>query len=179
MAALYIPGMRVEIRDAEWRIQRVDRCADGGYLLHCTGLSELVRGRSAQFMSRLEEQMGNAPRVLDPATTELVDDLSGGYRAGQLFIGTALRQTPPTDDRVYLGHEAATLYDQSGVSSLPLAQASSLSPPVRTKPCLTNRATTLSSTAKPATTSRSSNPTANATTVWCGRRWINRCHTTL
>lgn len=59
MAALYIPGMRVEIRDAEWRIQRVDRCADGGYLLHCSGLSELVRGRSAQFMTRLEEQMGN------------------------------------------------------------------------------------------------------------------------
>lgn len=107
MAALYIPGMRVEIRDAEWRIQRVDRCADGGYLLHCNGLSELVRGRSAQFMTRLEEQMGNAPRVLDPVTTELVDDMSNGYRAAQLFIGTALRQTPPTDDRVYLGHEAA------------------------------------------------------------------------
>lgn len=107
MAALYIPGMRVEIRDAEWRIQRVDRCADGGYLLHCAGLSELVRGRSAQFMTRLEEHMGNPPRVLDPVTTELVDDLSGGYRAAQLFIGTALRQTPPTDDRVYLGHEAA------------------------------------------------------------------------
>jgi hypothetical protein len=50
----FIPGMRIEIRDAEWRIQRVDRASDGGYLLSCVGLSELVRGRSAQFLSKLE-----------------------------------------------------------------------------------------------------------------------------
>ena len=45
MVALYISGMRVETRDAEWRIQRVERCVDGRDLLHCMGLSELVRGR--------------------------------------------------------------------------------------------------------------------------------------
>jgi len=107
MAALYIPGMRVEVRDAEWRIQRVDRCADGGFLLHCHGLSELVRGRDAQFLTRLEESLNQAPRVLDPATTQLVDDTSSGYRAAQLFIATALRQTPPAGDKICLGHEAA------------------------------------------------------------------------
>jgi len=99
----YIPGMRVEIRDAEWRIRRVDRTSDGGYLLDCIGLSELIRGKNGQFLSRLEQDV----RVLDPVTTELVDDLSADYRASQLFIGTALRQTPPTDDRVTLGHEGA------------------------------------------------------------------------
>ena len=45
MVALYNPGMRVETRDAEWLIQRVERCVDGRDLLHCMGLSELVRGR--------------------------------------------------------------------------------------------------------------------------------------
>ncbi|MBV0934403.1 DEAD/DEAH box helicase [Marinobacterium weihaiense] len=103
MSAQFIPGMRVEIRDAEWRIQRVDRASDGGFRLHCIGLSELVRGRESLFLSKLEQ---NA-RILDPVSTELVDDLSSGYRAAQLYIGTALRQTPPTDERVYLGHEAA------------------------------------------------------------------------
>lgn len=107
MAALYIPGMRVEIRDDEWRIQRVDRCADGGYLLHCAGLSELVCGRSTQFMTRQGQQMGNAQHVLGDAATELMDDLTGGYRAAQLLIGTALRQTSATNDRIYLGGEAA------------------------------------------------------------------------
>lgn len=95
--------MRVEVRDAEWRINRVDRSSDGGYLLYSTGLSELVRGKEALFLTKIEKNT----RILDPVTTELVDDLSSGYRAAQLYIGTALRQTPPTDDRVYLGHEAA------------------------------------------------------------------------
>ncbi|WP_444934147.1 DEAD/DEAH box helicase [Microbulbifer sp. JTAC008] len=99
----FIPGMRVEIRDAEWRVQRVDMASDGGYLLTCIGQSELVRGRTAQFLSNLEQ---NA-RILDPAHTELVDDLSDGYLAGQLFIDTALRQTPPADDKVHMGHKAA------------------------------------------------------------------------
>jgi hypothetical protein len=78
--------MRVEIRDAEWRIQRVDRASDGGYLLHCVGFSKLVRGRSAQFLSKLEQN----PRILDPVTTDLVDDLSSGYRDPQLFIDTVV-----------------------------------------------------------------------------------------
>lgn len=103
MVQQFIPGMRVEIRDAEWRIQRVDRASDGGYLLTCIGQSELVRGRSAQFLSKIEQ---NA-RILDPAHTELVDDTSDGYLAGQLFIDTALRQTPPADNKVHIGHKAA------------------------------------------------------------------------
>jgi hypothetical protein len=99
----FIPGMRVEIRDAEWRIERVDITTDGGYLLSCMGLSELVRGRSALFLTALERDIN----VLDPASTELVDDLSDGYIASQLFLDTALRQTPPVDDRVHIGHKAA------------------------------------------------------------------------
>ncbi|WP_444913322.1 DEAD/DEAH box helicase [Microbulbifer sp. PAAF003] len=99
----FIPGMRVEVRDAEWRIQRVDRASDGGYLLTCIGQSELVRGRTAKFLSKIEK----TARILDPAQTELIDDLSDGYLAGQLFIDTALRQTPPVDDKIHIGHRAA------------------------------------------------------------------------
>jgi len=103
MNALYIPGMRVEVRDAEWRVNRVDQSSDGGYLLHCTGQSELVRGRSSQFLTALETNI----RILDPANTTLVDDLSSGYSATQLYLENALRQTPPVDQRIALGHEAA------------------------------------------------------------------------
>ncbi|MDZ7852789.1 MAG: hypothetical protein U5L98_09150 [Halomonas sp.] len=76
---------------------------DGGYRLGCSGLSELVRGREAQFLSKLEDDI----RILDPATTELVDDLSQGYRAGLLNLATQLRDTAPTDERIHLGHHAA------------------------------------------------------------------------
>ncbi len=53
--AHYTPGMRVEIRDAEWRVKRVDYGSDGGYVLNCEGLSELVQGREALFLSKLEQ----------------------------------------------------------------------------------------------------------------------------
>lgn len=102
------PGMRVEIRDAEWRIKRVDRSTDGGHVLTCEGLSELVRGREAQFLDRLELEMRkDAIRILDPAKTVLVDDLSPGYRAGILFVDTVLRKNLSADHRISLGHRAA------------------------------------------------------------------------
>jgi hypothetical protein len=62
----YAPGARVLIRDEEWLVRRVDPSNDEGYLLSCCGLSELVRGRSSQFLTVLEERIV----VLDPAKTE-------------------------------------------------------------------------------------------------------------
>ena len=67
----FAPGLRVELRNAEWRIKCVDHTNDGGHLLTCEGLSELVRGREGLFLTKLEQSV----RVLDPATTELTDDL--------------------------------------------------------------------------------------------------------
>lgn len=98
----HAPGTRVEIRDAEWRIRRVDYSADGGYVLACEGLSQLVQGREALFLSKLE-----TIRVLDPNDTELVDDTSSNFAAGLLYIDSLLRKTAPSDERIHLGHRAA------------------------------------------------------------------------
>lgn len=103
MSNHFAPGARVEIRDAEWRIKRVDMTSDGGHLLTCEGLSELVRGREATFLSKLETSI----RVLQPEATELRDDTSSGYRASLLYLDTLLRRTPPTDGRIHIGHRAA------------------------------------------------------------------------
>ena len=99
----YIPGMRIELRDAEWRIDRVDTPSHGGQLLTCTGHMELVRGITGQFLTDLEDK----PKILSPETTRLQDDLSNGYAATQLYIDTLLQTTPPADERVHLGHTAA------------------------------------------------------------------------
>jgi superfamily II DNA or RNA helicase len=106
MTQRYAPGLRIEVRDAEWRIKRVDYSSDGGYLLTCEGLSELVRGREALFLTKLEER-GSRIRILDPATTQLVDDLSSGYRASLLYLDTLLRKTPPTDGLIHVAQRAA------------------------------------------------------------------------
>jgi len=98
----YAPGMRVEIRDAEWRIKRVDYASDGGYVLTCDGLSELVAGREGLFLSQLEQV-----RVLDPKATELVDDTSSNFGASLLYIDSMLRKSAPSDESLHQGHLGA------------------------------------------------------------------------
>ncbi|MGO2135995.1 MAG: helicase-related protein [Marinobacter sp.] len=106
MEALYAPGARVVIRDCEWIVRRADPSDDGGYILTVDGLSELVSGKSAQFLTQLEEAAG-AIRVLNPAATRFEQDMSPGFEKSRLFIETQLRQITPADDRIHLGHHAA------------------------------------------------------------------------
>lgn len=103
MVAGLAPGVRVEVRDTEWRIKRVDQASNGGVLLTCEGLSELVRGHEGIFLTALEDGI----RILDPADTQLVADDSSGYRASLLYIDTLIRQAPPVENRIYLGQHAA------------------------------------------------------------------------
>lgn len=103
MSQRYAPGVRVEIRDAEWRIKRIDRTSDGGEVLTCEGLSELVRGREATFLTKIEPNI----RILAPEDTQLVDDTSSSYRASRLYLATLIRQAPPVDEKIYLGQHAA------------------------------------------------------------------------
>lgn len=93
MEALYAPGARVVVRDCEWIVRRADLWDDGGYILTLDGLSELVSGKSAQFLTLLEEAAG-AIRVLDPAETRFEQDMSSGFDKSRLFIETQLRRLP-------------------------------------------------------------------------------------
>ena len=103
MSQRYAPGIRVEIRDAEWRIKCIDHTSDGGELLTCEGLSELVRGREATFLTNIEPNI----LILAPEDTKLVDDISSSYRASRLYLATLIRQASPVDEKIYLGQHAA------------------------------------------------------------------------
>lgn len=94
------PGARVVIRDEEWLVRRVDPSSDAGELLICDGVSDLVRGRSAQFLTKLEREI----KLLDPAQTELVADASSNFNSTFLYLEARLRQSTPNDDRIRLGH---------------------------------------------------------------------------
>ena len=96
----YAPGARVVIRDEEWLVRRVDPSSDGGHLLCCDGVSELVRGRSAQFLTVLEDDV----IVLDPAKTVLVADTSSHFNSTFLYLEAQLRRSTPNDDQIHLGH---------------------------------------------------------------------------
>lgn len=104
----FAPGARVEIRDAEWVIRRVDPTSDNGYQLTCDGISELVRGKEAVFLTKIESlDKENDVRILDPATTILVQDTSNSFEKSLLYIESQLRQATANDEQIHVAHQAA------------------------------------------------------------------------
>jgi superfamily II DNA or RNA helicase len=100
---VYAPGARIVVRDAEWLIRRVDPTSSGGRALTVTGISELVKDKEAIFLTDLEKKI----EVLDPVDTKLVPDTSSSFQASLLYMESLLRQKPPTDESLYVGHQAA------------------------------------------------------------------------
>ena len=96
------PGARVLIRDAEWLVRKVDRTATGRQAVSVVGLSQIVKDREAIFLEEIDQI-----ELLNPADTELVADTSSFYRDSILFMESLLRQTPPTDEHLYIGYQGA------------------------------------------------------------------------
>ncbi|NMF86943.1 DEAD/DEAH box helicase [Aromatoleum petrolei] len=96
----FAPGARVVIRDEEWLVRRIDPATDGGWLVTCDGISELVRSQSALFLTELEDKIS----VLNPEKTELVPDTTPAYNASILYLESLRRRNVPNDDKVHLGH---------------------------------------------------------------------------
>jgi superfamily II DNA or RNA helicase len=103
MGNIFAPGTRVVVRDAEWLVRKVDRTSTGGQSLNVIGISELVKDKEAIFLTEIDKNI----EVLDPAETNLVPDKSMSYQASLLYMESLLRQTPPTDENLYIGHQAA------------------------------------------------------------------------
>lgn len=99
---VFAPGLRVEIRDAEWVIKRADLTSNGTHSLLVTGISELVRGREARFLTELDDI-----KPLHPEDTELVPDGSSQFADTRLYLESLLRQSPPTTADLWIGHRAA------------------------------------------------------------------------
>ena len=96
------PGARIVVRDEEWLVRRVDPASDGGRLLTCDGVSDLVRGQASLFLTALEGPI----TVLDPAETQLVADASPMFNAALLAIESQRRRIMPNDASIHLGHRA-------------------------------------------------------------------------
>ena len=102
-AACVSPGARVVIRDAEWLVRKIDKTSTGGHAISVIGISELVKDKEAIFLDEIDKNI----EILDPVETKLVPDHSSSYQKSFLYIESLLRQTPPTDENLYIGHKAA------------------------------------------------------------------------
>ena len=96
------PGARVVIRDAQWVVYRVDRTRGNGLVVHCTGLSEIVRDKDAHFITTLDKDI----QILDPAKVKLTIDDSAHFKHSRLFLESLLRSSVPTGPEIYCGNKA-------------------------------------------------------------------------
>lgn len=96
------PGARVLIRDAEWLVRKVDRTDSDRQAVSVIGLSQIVKDREAIFLEEIDQI-----EPLNPVDTDLVADTSSFYRDSILFMESLLRQTPPTDEHLYIGYQGA------------------------------------------------------------------------
>jgi len=97
------PGARVVIRDAEWLVRKIERTSTGGNAINVVGISELVKDKEAIFLDEIDKNI----EILDPVDTKLVIDDSSSFQKSLLYMESLLRQTPPTDDNLYIGYRAA------------------------------------------------------------------------
>lgn len=97
------PGALIEVRDALWRVLKVDVTSTGRAAWTVVGVSAFVRDQEAIFLEDYEPP----PKVLDPAETKLVEDPSAQHRAGLLYLESLLQDLPPADDAIVLGHDGA------------------------------------------------------------------------
>lgn len=107
-----VAGSRIEVRDAEWRVVKVINDSTGGKIIECEGVDDLVRGQKSMFLENIEglwheKKNPYGIRVLDPAETKLVNDKSSRFVNTRLYLESQLRQTPPTDSGIYVGHKGA------------------------------------------------------------------------
>jgi len=107
--AIIAPGTRIELRNEEWLVRRVDATLSGGQQLTCIGLSELVKDKEGIFLTELDNNTDLKTKisVLSPEDTQFIQDESDGFIDSRLYIEALLRETPPTDNKLYVGHKAA------------------------------------------------------------------------
>ncbi len=103
------PGAHIQVRDAVWRVLKVDQTSSGTQAWTVVGVSEIVRDQEAIFLEEYErDERGElAVKVLDPKLTRLVADTSEQHRATLVYLEALLRDVPPADARIAVGHRAA------------------------------------------------------------------------
>lgn len=117
-------GTVIEVRDEEWLVRNSSTTPNGEYVVEATGASELVRGRTARFLSSLDE-----PRVLRPEDTVLLPDSSRHFRRSRLFLEAVLRRTPLPQVQTGLALTDGFLLDRMDYQLRPAVKA--LADPLR------------------------------------------------
>lgn len=79
----FAPGARIEVRDTEWLVRRVDKTSAGKQQLTCIGISQLVKDREAIYLTQLEQNNLPDPIVFSPWTACLSNSVNTNFTTGK------------------------------------------------------------------------------------------------
>lgn len=97
------PGVRISVRGEDFLVNKRTPNHDATVILHCQGISELVRGKHFVFDTAIDRDI----KVLEPDHTKLAADNEYGYQKTKLYVETVLRNSSFTSKKIEVAHKAA------------------------------------------------------------------------